>query len=107
MPNVTYIAADGSRTTVDVPTGHTVMEGAIRNGVSGIDADCGGCCSCATCHVFIDAPFDSLFAPPNDEEDAMLDCTAVPREPGSRLSCQLNVGADAEGLVVRMPSTQT
>lgn len=107
MPNVTYIAADGTRTTVDVPTGHTVMEGAIRNGIRGIDADCGGCCSCATCHVFLDAPFDALFEPVNGEEDAMLDCTTVTREAGSRLSCQLNVTESCEGMVVRMPETQT
>lgn len=107
MPHVTYLAADGSKTTVEIPTGHTVMEGAVRNGIRGIDADCGGCCSCATCHVFIDAPFDALFASPNGEERAMLDCTAVPRESGSRLSCQLKVSADADGLVVRLPATQS
>jgi len=107
MPRVTYIDTDGTETTVDVPVGHSVMEGAIRNGVDGIEADCGGCCSCATCHVFVDADWFGRIGERKDDEDAMLDCTAEPRRETSRLSCQIRVTDAIDGLVVHLPSAQS
>lgn len=89
MPSVTYISATGSETAVAGFVGDSVMETAVRNGVPGIVAECGGSLSCATCHVFVCA--DSVFPPMEDLEDDMLDGTAVDRESNSRLSCQLKL----------------
>ena len=105
MPKITYIAHDGSSRTVDVPVGWTVMEGAIKNRIPGIDADCGGACACATCHVYV-APewFDKL--PPREEmEQSMLDFAQELKE-NSRLSCQLKVNEAMDGLVVTTPKSQ-
>ena len=107
MPRVTYISHDGKETVLDVPVGTSVMQAAVLNGVDGIVAECGGSCMCATCHVFVRE--DLLPKTPEMElgEDAMLDGTAVPRQPNSRLSCQLVMNPGMEGLVVTMPETQT
>ena len=107
MPRVTYISHDGKETVLDVPVGTSVMQAAVLNGVDGIVAECGGSCMCATCHVFVRE--DQLPKTPEMElgEDAMLDGTAVPRQPNSRLSCQLVMTPAMEGLVVTMPETQT
>jgi len=107
MARVTYISHDGTETVLDIPVGTSVMQAAVLNAVDGIVAECGGSCMCATCHVFVRE--DQLSLPPEMEvgEDAMLDGTAVPRQPNSRLSCQLVVSAQMDGLVVTMPETQT
>src|SRR6202521_5208513 len=107
MPRVTYIAQDGKETTRDIAVGTSVMQAAVLHGVDGIVAECGGSCMCATCHVYVQD--DQLAMPPPMEadEDAMLDGTASPRRPNSRLSCQLVVSAEMEGLVVHLPETQT
>jgi 2Fe-2S ferredoxin len=107
MPRVTYISHDGKETVLDVPVGTSVMQAAVLNGIDGIVAECGGSCMCATCHVFVRE--DLLAKTPEMElgEDAMLDGTAVPRQPNSRLSCQLVMNPGMEGLVVTMPETQT
>jgi ferredoxin, 2Fe-2S len=107
MPRVTYISHDGKQTVLDVPVGTSVMQAAVLNGIDGIVAECGGSCMCATCHVFVQE--DQLSKTPEMElgEDAMLDGTAVPRQPNSRLSCQLVMTPAMEGLVVTMPETQT
>jgi ferredoxin, 2Fe-2S len=107
MPRVTYIAHDGKQTALDVPVGTSVMQAAVLNGVDGIVAECGGSCMCATCHVYVRD--DQLALCPEMEvgEDAMLDGTACPRRENSRLSCQLVVSPQMEGLVVTMPETQT
>ncbi|GEP26467.1 2Fe-2S iron-sulfur cluster binding domain-containing protein [Cryobacterium levicorallinum] len=102
MPSVTYISATGTETAVAGFPGDSVMETAVRNGVPGIVAECGGSLSCATCHVFV-CP-DSVFAPMEDLEDDMLDGTAIDREENSRLSCQLKLG-DAN-IRVTTPETQ-
>lgn len=102
MPTVTYVASDGSETIVNGFAGDSVMETAVRNGVPGIVAECGGSLSCATCHVFVCA--SSIFAPMEDLEDDMLDGTAVDREANSRLSCQLKL-SDAD-IRVTTPETQ-
>ena len=107
MPRVTYVSHDGKSTTLDVPLGTSVMQAAVLHGLDGIVAECGGSCMCATCHVFVHE--DQLAKLPEMElgEDAMLDGTASPRRPNSRLSCQLVMTPAMEGLVVDMPETQT
>jgi 2Fe-2S ferredoxin len=106
MVKITYIQFDGTQTTVDVAPGLTVMEGARDNGIKGIEADCGGACACSTCHVYVDAAWvDRLPAKDSMEED-MLDFAFNPDPATSRLTCQLKVTPEIEGLVVRMPEKQ-
>jgi 2Fe-2S ferredoxin len=107
MPSVTYVSYDGKSTILDVPVGTSVMQAAVLKGLDGIVAECGGSCMCATCHVFVQE--DQLAKLPEMElgEDAMLDGTASPRRPSSRLSCQLVMTPAMDGLVVTMPETQT
>jgi len=106
MPTITYILKDGSTRSVDAKAGASVMETAIHANVRGIDAECGGCCSCATCHVYVDDAFLDLLPPPDEMESELLDGVASERLPGSRLSCQLTVTAALDGLTVRVPETQ-
>ena len=102
MPKVTYIAFDGEETIVDAKEGMSVMQSAVNNGVDGIVAECGGACSCATCHVYVDeAWFEKLPA----MEKEMLDFVMSP-QPTSRLSCQIKVTAELDGLVVNTPESQ-
>jgi 2Fe-2S ferredoxin len=107
MPTIHYLHPDGRRSTVEAQAGASVMQAAIRNNVPGIDAECGGSCSCATCHVYVDESFAALLPEPDDMESQLLDFVAAPREPTSRLGCQLAVTAELDGLVVRVPSRQT
>jgi ferredoxin, 2Fe-2S len=106
MPTVTYVHPSGAREVLDVPVGTSVMRAAIINGVDGIVAECGGEMMCATCHVYVEP--DQLGRTPemSDDEKAMLEFTASERKPHSRLSCQLVVTPDFEGLVVHLPETQ-
>ena len=105
MPKITYIEHNGKSHTLDVPTELSVMEGATQNNIPGIDADCGGACACATCHVYVDERwFDKLPKKENAEED-MLDMAIEPNK-FSRLACQITVSEDLDGLVVKMPSKQ-
>ena len=106
MPTIHYILKDGTTRAVAAKVGASVMETAIRGNVRGIDAECGGCCSCATCHVYVDDAFAGLLPPPDDMESALLDVVASERLPTSRLSCQLSVTAALDGLRVRIPETQ-
>jgi len=106
MPKITYISHSGETTALDVPVGDSVMEGAVQNGVDGIVAECGGSCLCATCHVYVDEQFLPLLGPIDETQEAMLECTAADRQPNSRLSCQIQVRSELDGLVVRMPETQ-
>jgi 2Fe-2S ferredoxin len=103
---VTYISDIGVESRIDVPIGDSVMEGAIKNGVDGIVAECGGACMCGTCHVYVDEAWLNKLAPIEDDENAMLDTTACPRQPNSRLGCQIPVKKELDGLVVRTPATQ-
>ncbi|TLS43117.1 (2Fe-2S)-binding protein [Streptomyces montanus] len=107
MPKITYVAADRAEQTLDLPLGTTVMRGALTNDVDGIVGQCGGYAQCGTCHVFVDP--DSLDKPGamEPDEDDMLDFTACPREPNSRLSCQLEVTEALDGLIVHLPERQT
>ncbi|MBW0445736.1 2Fe-2S iron-sulfur cluster binding domain-containing protein [bacterium M00.F.Ca.ET.228.01.1.1] len=106
MPIVTYILRDGSRSEIDVPAGTSVMEAAIHNNVRGIDAECGGCLSCATCHVYIDSSSTAELPEPDDTERELLEGVAAERRPESRLSCQLVVAPAMNGLVVQIPARQ-
>jgi ferredoxin, 2Fe-2S len=105
MPKITYIEHDGTERTVDAEAGATVMETAIRNSVPGIVAECGGACSCATCHVHVDEAWSEKVGPPSPMEEDMLDF-AFDVKPTSRLSCQIKVSDELDGLVVRTPSQQ-
>ena len=105
MPKIKYIEHSGKEHEVNVPEGWSVMEGAVKNLIPGIDADCGGACACATCHVYVDQAWLGKLAPKSDMEETMLDF-AQELEPNSRLSCQIKVTAALDGLVVRMPKSQ-
>ncbi len=99
MPRIIFQDTNGNRSEVTVPAGHTVMEAAMDSGIAGILAECGGACACATCHAYIDEAWLSRLKPMEDMEDAMLD-TAVDRQPNSRLTCQIEVTGDLDGLEV-------
>jgi 2Fe-2S ferredoxin len=105
MPKITYIEHDGKERTVDAEVGATVMETAIRNSVPGIVAECGGACSCATCHVHVDEAWSEKAGPPSPMEEDMLDF-AFDVRPTSRLSCQIKVTDELDGLIVRTPAQQ-
>ena len=105
MAKITYTAFDGAQTTVEVKNGLSVMEGAIRNNVPGIDADCGGACACATCHVYVDPAWTEKVGGPSAMEESMLDF-AEAVQPNSRLSCQIKVTDALDGLVVTTPEHQ-
>ena len=98
MARVTYIAVTGERKTVDAQAGESVMLTAIKNNVSGIDADCGGACACATCHVYVDSSWVHRLPPMSDIAPGI--------KPNSRLSCQIEVNGDLDGLIVELPRTQ-
>jgi 2Fe-2S ferredoxin len=105
MPRVTYIEHNGVRHEIDVPVGHTVMEGAVNRMVPGIDGDCGGACACATCHVHVAPEWTAKLAPASELERDMLGFAQAP-DANSRLACQITVTPDLDGLVVRMPESQ-
>ncbi|MBC6981552.1 2Fe-2S iron-sulfur cluster-binding protein [Caulobacter sp. 17J80-11] len=105
MAKITYIEHDGKEHVVEVKTGLSVMEGAVRNNIPGIDADCGGACACATCHVYVDDAWIAKTGTASAMEESMLDF-AEEVKPTSRLSCQIRVSDELDGLVVRMPENQ-
>lgn len=105
MTKITFIEHNGTQHEVDVDNGTSVMNAAIDNLVPGIDADCGGQCSCATCHVYIDAAWVAKAGSPDDQEESMLDLNPE-RQPNSRLSCQIPVTDELDGLVVTLPEFQ-
>ena len=105
MAKITYVDHDGTEHTVEVEDGLSVMEGALENGVPGIDADCGGACSCATCMVYVPAEWMAKLPAKDSLEETMLGFSDHTNE-SSRLSCQLRVGPDLEGLRITMPKTQ-
>ena len=105
MPRVTYVEANGTEHVVDVPIGSSVMQGAINNLVPGIEGDCGGLCACATCHVYVPPEWAQRCGEPEELETNILDF-AFDVTPESRLACQIHVGPELDGLVVRMPTRQ-
>jgi ferredoxin, 2Fe-2S len=106
MPKVIYVSAKGDTREVDVPIGTTVMAAALKNGIDGIVAECGGVCMCSTCHVFVDENFFNRLPPAQDTEEAVLEIAAEERQPTSRLSCQIKLTEDLDGLIVRLPERQ-
>ena len=105
MPNITFIDAQGESRTVEAETGSTVMETAIRNAIPGIEAECGGACACATCHVYVDDAWTAAVGPAEHMEEDMLDF-AFDVRPNSRLSCQIRIRDELDGLIVRTPERQ-
>ena len=105
MPKITFIDHGGTARTVDADNGATVMETAIRNNIPGIEAECGGACACATCHVYVDEAFKEIVGEPEPMEEDMLDF-AFDVRPNSRLSCQIRVRDELDGLVVTVPERQ-
>jgi 2Fe-2S ferredoxin len=105
MPKITYLTHDGVSHVVDADIGSTVMENAIRNMVPGIEAECGGACACATCHVYVDPDWYPKVGKPEPMEEDMLDF-AYDVRPTSRLSCQIKVKVDLDGLIVSVPERQ-
>jgi 2Fe-2S ferredoxin len=105
MTKITYIAFDGTRFEIEAENGSTVMENAVRHAVPGIEAECGGACACATCHVYVDDAWAPAVGEPDPMEEDMLDF-AYDVRPTSRLSCQIRVRPELDGLVVRVPERQ-
>ncbi|MEW7006699.1 MULTISPECIES: 2Fe-2S iron-sulfur cluster-binding protein [unclassified Lentilitoribacter] len=105
MAKITYITHDGNEHSVDADNGTTVMENAVRNSIPGIEAECGGACACATCHIYIDKDWAEVVGKPEAIEEDMLDF-AYEMKPESRLSCQVTVSDKLDGLVVRIPEKQ-
>ena len=105
MPKITYIEHSGKSHTIEVPNELSVMEGAVQNNIPGIDADCGGSCACATCHVYVNEKWFGKLAKKEGAEEDMLDVAYEPKK-FSRLSCQITVEDNLDGLVVKMPSKQ-
>jgi len=106
MPHVKYISAEGVAQDVDLPVGISVMAGAINNDIKGIDADCGGALACATCHVYVSPEWADRLPEPAAAESDLLEIVASERKPTSRLSCQLIVSDELDGLEVTIPESQ-
>lgn len=107
MPVIVYVQPNGTQRRVEVQAGQSVMMGAIQNNVAGIDGECGGCLSCATCHVYVD-PADIDRVPERHAvEDDLLNGVVAERRPTSRLACQMIVGPDIDGLTVHVPAVQS
>ena len=105
MPKVTFIDPDGATHTVEAEIGWSVMETAMKHAISGIIASCGGSCACATCHVYVDEAWLDKLKPPSLEESDMID-TAIDVQPNSRLSCQIKITNELDGLIVRIAPRQ-
>lgn len=105
MAKITYIESSGTKHEIEVKNGLSVMEGAINNLIPGIDADCGGACACATCHCYVDEAWLARTGDIGDMEETMLDF-AEGREANSRLSCQIKVSDELDGLIIRLPESQ-
>ena len=105
MPKITYIEYNGKSHTIEVANGLSVMEGAVQNNIPGIDADCGGSMACATCHVYVKEEWFNKLPKKEDGEEDMLDMAFEPKT-NSRLSCQLMVSDQIDGLIVNLPEKQ-
>ncbi|GAB3101763.1 2Fe-2S iron-sulfur cluster binding domain-containing protein [Aestuariicella hydrocarbonica] len=105
MVTIKFIEHNGTEHTISAETEQSVMQAALSANIPGIDADCGGACACATCHTYIDAPWASKFSPPEVLEQDLLEC-ALEVTSSSRLSCQLHLTEELDGLVVHLPASQ-
>jgi 2Fe-2S ferredoxin len=106
MPSITYIHPDGRSETVEAKDGDSAMFTALSHGIDGIVAECGGSAVCATCHVYVDDAWSAKLAAITDTEDELLDGAAAERRPNSRLSCQIRITPELDGLVLRLPDRQ-
>ena len=106
MPKITYIDDEGNSKTIEIENGLSVMEGAVQNNIPGIDADCGGSMACATCHVYVEEKWFNKLPKAEDAEVDMIDMAFEPKK-NSRLSCQLIVSDELNGLTVTTPSKQS
>lgn len=106
MPSVTFRQCDGTTRTVEAASGTSLMLAAIQNNVRGIEAECGGACACATCHVLIDPVRAALIPPPGPDEDEMLEGVATGRTADSRLACQVMIRPELDGMMIRIPDRQ-
>jgi 2Fe-2S ferredoxin len=106
MIRIHLVAADGGQTTLEVKPKGSLMEAAVKNDVDGIEADCGGLMTCATCHVYVREPFAARLPPASEDELGMLAFTAAERRPNSRLSCQIALTEELDGLTVDLPEAQ-
>lgn len=105
MPKITFLAFDGTKYEVEAKDGATVMEAAVKNGVPGIEAECGGACACATCHVYVDEAWADKTGQPDAMEEDMLDFAQDPDDT-SRLSCQIKLSEALDGMVIKIPEFQ-
>ncbi len=106
MPSVTYVSASGASRQIDVPSGMSVMQAALNHRIEGILGECGGNTMCATCHVYLDVSFLSRIPPAKENEKFMLSIAAEGPQPNSRLSCQIRMTEELDGIVVRLPGKQ-
>jgi 2Fe-2S ferredoxin len=106
MPRITFVLADGSHREVEASVGTSLMKAALDSGVPGIEAECGGCLTCATCHGYIDDEWAGRLEPATEEEAIMIDC-AIDVRPTSRLTCQVRLTDGLDGIVVHVPQSQT
>jgi 2Fe-2S ferredoxin len=106
MPSVTYVSPSGLSRQIDVPAGMSVMQAALNHRVEGILGECGGSCMCATCHVYVEVSFLSRIPPVNENEKFMLSIAAEGPETNSRLSCQIRMTEELDGIIVRLPGKQ-
>lgn len=106
MTRITYVEASGQATTIDLPEGWSLMQGATTHGVDGILGECGGSCACATCHCYVDEARLGDLPPASENELAMLENVAAERRPTSRLACQIKASPKLEGLIISLPLTQ-
>lgn len=107
MASITFVEASGQATTLNLPDGWSLMQGATANGVDGIIGECGGSCACATCHCYAEGEAAAHLPPPSEGELAMLEHVVAERRPSSRLSCQIKAAPDIEGLILRVAETQS
>ncbi|WP_374378886.1 2Fe-2S iron-sulfur cluster-binding protein [Dongia sp.] len=103
MPKVTWILADGREISAQVAIGHNLMEAAVANNVPNVIGECGGCLSCATCHVYVDPAWAAKTGKPGEMENDMLEITTAERKDTSRLSCQIVASEELDGIVLRVP----
>lgn len=104
MTRIIFIEQDGTERSFDATDGHTLMEVALKGGVAGIVAECGGACACATCHVALPGELYALLGKPAAAEDDMLDFASAPRQPCSRLGCQVKISPQLDGAVIHIPA---
>lgn len=106
MPEIIFVEPSGTERRIAVEIGQSIMKAAVNNGIDGIEAVCGGVCACATCHVYVRNDWIDALPPPDELEEGMLEETSAERRPNSRLSCQIKLGEELDGLVITIPVSE-